>query len=508
MSENKNKHIKNNNFIKVINNERTSRIKKLTELRKNNNAFPNNFKINITSDVLYKKFNNINSILDKNLVCHIAGRIINFRIMGKASFIKIKDEKGYIQIYLSADSLSLKEYKKIIHQYDLGDIIGIIGNVFKTKTGILSIYSNKCYLLTKSIRPLPNKFHGLKNQEIKYRKRYLDLIVNDKSKKIFEQRSKIIFTIRNFMNKMNFIEVETPMMQIIPGGATARPFITHHNTFNRNMYLRIAPELYLKRLIIGGFNKIFEINRNFRNEGISTQHNPEFTMMELYIAYANYNDLIIFFEKMLLYIGQKILKSNQLFFNNNEFNLSKPFNKLTMKESIIYYYPNINYRDLNNFNKLIDISNMLKVKINYNWSIGKIISSIFEEKIINKLITPTFITEYPTEISPLARRNELDISITDRFEFFVCGMEIANGFSELNDPEDQKIRFKQQMILKNEDNNNTQHHFYDKDYIEALEHGLPPTAGLGIGIDRLVMLFTNSQSIRDVILFPTLRPNE
>ncbi|QJC29497.1 lysine--tRNA ligase [Enterobacteriaceae endosymbiont of Plateumaris pusilla] len=507
MSEKKNKNFKKNDFIKIINNERESRIKKLIELRKNNNAFPNNFKVNITSDVLYKRFNNLNSILDKNLIYHIAGRIINFRIMGKASFIKIKDETGYIQIYLSADSLSIKKYKKIIYQCDLGDIIGVIGNIFKTKTGVLSIYTKKCYLLTKSIRPLPNKFHGLKNQEVKYRKRYLDLIVNNESKKIFEKRSKIIFTIRNFMNEMNFIEVETPMMQIIPGGATARPFITHHNTFKRNMYLRIAPELYLKRLIIGGFNKIFEINRNFRNEGISTQHNPEFTMMELYIAYANYNDLIILLEKMLFHIGQKILNSNKLFFNNNEFDLSKPFNKLTMKESIVYYYPSINYKDLNDFNKLINISNMLKVKINYNWSIGKIISSIFEEKIINKLIIPTFITEYPTEISPLARRNELDTSLTDRFEFFVNGMEIANGFSELNDPEDQKIRFKQQMLLKNEEDS-TQHNFYDKDYIEALEYGLPPTAGLGIGIDRLIMLFTNSQSIRDVILFPTLRPTE
>ncbi|QJC28156.1 lysine--tRNA ligase [Enterobacteriaceae endosymbiont of Plateumaris braccata] len=496
---------KKNIYIKIINNEREARIKKLIKLRKNNNAFPNNFKINVTSDILYKKYNNINSILDKKLVFYIAGRIINFRIMGKASFIKIKDETGYIQIYLSTDSLSIKKYQNIIKQLDLGDIIGIIGNIFKTKTGVLSIYSNKCYLLTKSIRPLPNKFHGLNNQEIKYRKRYLDLIVNDKSKKIFEIRSKIIFIIRNFMNKKNFIEVETPIMQIIPGGATAKPFITHHNTLNCDMYLRIAPELYLKRLIIGGFNKIFEINRNFRNEGISTQHNPEFTMMELYIAYANYTDLMIFFEKMLFYIGKKILNSNKLLFNNNEFDLSKPFNKLTMKESIVYHYPNIDYNHLNNFNKLIEISNMLKVKINYNWSIGKIISSIFEEKIINKLISPTFITEYPTEISPLARRNELDESITDRFEFFICGMEIANGFSELNDPEDQKIRFEQQMIRKNEEDN-IQDQFYDKDYIEALEYGLPPTAGLGIGIDRLVMLFTNSTSIKDVILFPTLRP--
>ncbi|QJC29054.1 lysine--tRNA ligase [Enterobacteriaceae endosymbiont of Plateumaris rustica] len=499
MSQNK------NIYIKTINNERKSRIEKLIKLRKNNDAFPNNFKINITSDILYKKYNNIDSILDKNLIFHIAGRIINFRNMGKASFIKIKDGKGYIQIYLSIDSLSVKQYKKIINQFDLGDIIGITGNIFKTKTGVLSIYSNKCYLLTKSIRSLPNKFHGLNDQEIKYRKRYLDLIVNDKSKKIFEIRSKIIFIIRNFMNKMDFIEVETPMMQIIPGGATAKPFITYHNTFNRNMYLRIAPELYLKRLIIGGFNKIFEINRNFRNEGISTQHNPEFTMMELYIAYADYTDLMIFFEKILLHISKKILNSNKLFFHNNEFDFSKPFSKLTMKESITYYYPQIDYNDLNNFNKLIDISHMLKVKINYNWSIGKIISSIFEEKIINKLILPTFITEYPTEVSPLARRNKLDTSITDRFEFFICGMEIANGFSELNDPEDQKIRFEQQMIFKNEDNN-TQHYFYDKDYVEALEYGLPPTAGLGIGIDRLIMLFTNSSSIKDVILFPTLRP--
>ncbi|QJC38122.1 lysine--tRNA ligase [Enterobacteriaceae endosymbiont of Donacia marginata] len=504
MSKNKKKF--NKNINNITNNEITFRHKKLTELRKNENiVFPNNFKINISLCDIYKKYNDKNIFLEKKLF-NIAGRIVNLRIMGKASFINIQDYTGQIQIYISQNGVSQKIYKIFLKKYDLGDIIGIIGYIFKTKTNILSIFCQKIYLLTKAIRPLPDKYHGLQDKEIKYRKRYLDLIVNKKTRYIFKKRSQIILNIRNFMNKQDFIEVETPMMHNIPGGALARPFITHHNTYNKNIYLRIAPELYLKRLIIGGFNKIFEINRNFRNEGISTQHNPEFTMMELYITYSNYKDLMIFFEKLLKKIFKITFKNNLLKYNNYIFDLNKKFNKLTMKESIIYFYPNFSLENLKNNKELIKTANLLNVKINKHWSQGKIIFEIFEKKIIDKIIEPTFITEYPIEISPLSRNNDLNPLFTDRFEFFICGMEIANGFSELNDPEEQEKRFKEQQNFKNIDNNkNIYENFYDKDYIEALEHGLPPTAGLGIGIDRLVMLFTDTKSIKDVILFPMLR---
>ncbi|QJC37308.1 lysine--tRNA ligase [Enterobacteriaceae endosymbiont of Donacia thalassina] len=497
MSENK-KNI-NNNEIKF-------RHKKLAELRENNNiTFPNNFKINISLNEIYEKYNYETNFLNKKIF-HIAGRIVNLRIMGKASFINIQDYTRKIQIYISQNGVSLKEYKKFLDTYDLGDIIGVVGYIFKTKTNILSIFCQKIFLLTKSIRPLPDKYHGLQNKEIKYRKRYLDLIVNKKTRYIFQKRTQIIFNIRNFMNKQGFIEVETPMIHNIPGGALARPFVTYHNTYNKNMYLRIAPELYLKRLIIGGFNKIFEINKNFRNEGISTQHNPEFTMMELYITYSDYKDLMILFEKLFKKIYKIIFKNYLLKYNNYTFDLNKKFNKLTMKESIIYFYPNFSLENLEDNKELIQIANLLNVEINKNWSKGKIISEIFEEKITKKIIEPTFITEYPIEISPLSRNNDINTSITDRFEFFICGMEIANGFSELNDPEEQKKRFKEQQNIKNIDNNkNIYENFYDQEYIDALEHGLPPTAGLGIGIDRLIMLFTNTKSIRDVILFPMLR---
>ncbi|QJC31881.1 lysine--tRNA ligase [Enterobacteriaceae endosymbiont of Donacia tomentosa] len=489
----------------MCNNEIKFRREKLIILKKNSVAFPNNFKVNITINILYEKYNNI-KMFDKNFLFNIAGRIVNLRIMGKASFINIQDHTGKIQIYLSQDSLSIKMYKKFLEKYDLGDIIGVIGYVFKTKTKILSIYCKEIFLLTKTIRPLPNEYYGLKNQEIKYRKRYLDLIINKKTLETFKIRSKIILNIRSTMNKMDFIEVETPMMHSIPGGALAKPFITYHNKYNMNMYLRIAPELYLKRLIIGGFNKIFEINRNFRNEGISTQHNPEFTMMELYIAYADYKDLMLLFENLFKNIYKKVFNKTILNYNGHVFNLEDNFHKFTMKESITYFYPKINLNSLENSDELFKIANTLEVKVKNNWSNEKIIVSIFEEKISNKIIMPTFITEYPIEISPLARRNNLNPLLADRFEFFICGMEIANGFSELNDPIDQKERLKKQNKAKKSNKNKNYENLYDKDYIEALEYGLPPTAGLGIGIDRLIMLFTNSKSIRDVILFPTLKP--
>ncbi|QJC30386.1 lysine--tRNA ligase [Enterobacteriaceae endosymbiont of Neohaemonia nigricornis] len=486
------------------------RINKLKNIKHyNNNIYPNNFKINITTHKLYESYHNISVqlLLQIKKIFYIAGRIINLRIMGKATFIQMQDHYGTIQIYISKNNIKNIKYSEFINQIDLGDIIGVVGTVFKTKIGTLSISCQEFFLLTKSLRPLPDKYYGLHNQEIKYRKRYLDLIINIKSKKIFETRSKIIAYIRFFMNKMDFIEVETPMMQNIPGGANARPFITHHNTYNIDMYLRIAPELYLKRLIIGGFHKVFEINKNFRNEGISTQHNPEFTMMELYIAYSDYKELILFLIQLLQKINFHIFNNYILTYDNYKFDLNKPFQILTMRESIIFYYPDIKLSKLNNLNQIQKIAKKLNVIINKQWSIGEIIVAIFETKIIHKLIYPTFITEYPVEISPLARKNNINSDVVDRFEFFVCGMEIANGFSELNDPKEQKTRFEKQKIT-NTANKNTNNSTIDHEYIEALEYGLPPTAGLGIGIDRLIMLFTNSKSIRDVILFPMLRPLE
>ena len=354
------------------------------------------------------------------------------------------------------------------------------------------------------MRPLPDKFHGLSDQETRYRQRYLDLIANDESRNTFIARSKILAEVRNFMVARSFMEVETPMMQVIPGGATARPFVTHHNALDIDMYLRIAPELYLKRLVVGGFERVFEINRNFRNEGLSPRHNPEFTMMELYMAYADYRDLIILTEDLFRTLAQKVLGQTVVQYGEQEFDFGQPFTKLTMKEAICKYRPETNVADLDDMGKAVAIAQSIGIKIEKSWGLGRIQCEIFEEVAESHLIQPTFITEYPAEVSPLARRNDDNPFITDRFEFFIGGREIGNGFSELNDAEDQAERFAEQVRQKDEGDDEAM--FYDEDYITALEHGLPPTAGLGIGIDRMVMLFTNSHTIRDVILFPALRP--
>lgn len=481
-----------------INNETKIRKKKLRVLKKNSFVFLEKFYTNFSSKKLYKKFFNKNNQELKNFHhdISIAGRIINFRIMGKASFVTIQDIEGSFQLYITSNKISSEEYEKNFKKWDIGDIIGVTGKIFRTKTGTLSIFCHKIQLLTKSLRSLPNKFHGIKNQEIRYRKRYLDLITSEKSRNIFNMRSKIIFEIRNFMIKNKFLEVETPILQTIPGGASARPFVTYHNTLNLDMYLRVSPELYLKKLIVGGFKKIFELNKNFRNEGISSFHNPEFTMMELYIAYSKYEDLIKLLQDLFYTLSKKILKSSILHYKNNKFDLKKPFTILTMKEAILKYHPKIHPADLNNNKKLYTLASKYGIKIDNNRKIGYLLTKIFEKTVESNLIQPTCITEYPVEVSPLARRNKENREIVDRFEFFISGFEIANGFSELNDAEDQLNRFLQQDKNKK----------YDRDYIEALEYGLPPTSGLGIGIDRIVMLFTNSKSIRDVILFPFYRP--
>ncbi|HMI77102.1 MAG TPA: lysine--tRNA ligase [Buchnera sp. (in: enterobacteria)] len=471
----------------------------------NNTINTNNFKPNITSNQIYNIFDHENNqnLKIKNIKIQVAGRIIQKRIMGKSAFLTLKDSDGKIQIYVTSNNFSLNFYSHKFKKWHLGDIIGVTGHIFKTKTGELTINAIKLELITQAIRPFPNKFHGLSDPEKKYRQRYLDLISNKESINIFKMRSKILINIRNFMIDNNFLEVETPMMQNIPGGASARPFITYHNSLNINLYLRISPELYLKRLIIGGFDRIFEINRNFRNEGISTRHNPEFTMMELYMSYANYEDAMLFTEKLFKNIAKKLYHSTKICYGKYIFDFSKKFKRFTMKEAIIKFNKNINLSDLNNLENIKKIFIKLNITIKPYWKLGHLISYIFEKTVEKKLIEPTFITDYPIEISPLAKRKNTDSNIADRFELFIAGYEIGNGFSELNDPYEQKQRFDEQIIDKKE--NNEEILSYDQDYITALEYGLPPTVGLGIGIDRLVMIFTNQQSIRDVILFPTLR---
>ncbi|CAL4324160.1 Lysine--tRNA ligase [Buchnera aphidicola (Eriosoma grossulariae)] len=490
-------------------NEYHTRLNKLIEIKKNGFLFPNTFKPNYSYKDIYLKYSHMNKeeLKKINITVKIAGRIIQRRIIGKATFINLYNENEIIQIYIKSNNLlNPDNYFIYIQEWDLGDILGITGKIFKTNTGQLSINCINIELLTKSLRSLPNKFHGLIDQELRYRLRYLDLIMNQNVKNIFTTRSNIIKNIRNFMHNNHFIEVETPILQTIPGGASARPFITFHNTLNKNMYLRIAPELYLKRLIVGGFQKIFEINKNFRNEGMSTKHNPEFTMMEVYIAYADYKDMMKLIQNLLKKINHEINQNHITKYKNHIFDFSKNYEELTMKESIIKYVPNIKKEDLYDINKITKIMNKLKIKYDINWKIGKLINEIFEKYVEKNLIQPTFITEYPIEVSPLSRRNNLDKNIADRFEFFIGGYEIANGFSELNDSEDQKIRFNKQLIKQQAGDQEAM--FYDKEYITALEHGLPPTAGLGIGIDRLIMILTNQNSIRDVILFPTMKTNQ
>jgi lysyl-tRNA synthetase class 2 len=404
---------------------------------------------------------------------------------------------------VTRDELPEGFYNERFKKWDIGDIIGAVGTLFKTNVGELSIRISDIKLLTKSLRPLPEKFHGLSDQEIRYRQRYVDLITNEQARNTFKRRSQIVSYIRNFFNDIDFIEVETPMLQTIPGGATAKPFETHHNALDIGMYLRIAPELYLKRLVVGGMDKVFEINRNFRNEGLSTRHNPEFTMIEFYQAYATYHDLMDLTEQLLRGIALDVCGNTTIHYQGDDFDFSKSFDRISVFDSILQYNPTLTADDLNEDNAKKTAEN-LNIQVKDNWGLGKIQIEIFEATVEEKLMQPTFITEYPTEVSPLARRNDDNPFITDRFELFIGGREIANGFSELNDAEDQAARFKAQVAEKDAGDDEAMH--YDADYIRALEYGMPPTAGEGIGIDRLVMLFTDSPSIRDVLLFPHMRP--
>ena len=474
----------NHNEVEQIQEENrliAERRAKLSAIREKRNAFPNHFRREDYADRLQAELGDKDKeeleTLDRQ--ASIAGRIMAKR----GPFMVLQDMTGRIQVYVDKKQFP-EELADEIKTWDIGDIISATGPVHKSGKGDLYVYMKETSLLTKSLRPLPDKFHGLQDQEIRYRQRYVDLIMNESSRRTFAIRSKMISSIRNFLQQRDFVEVETPMMQVIPGGASARPFVTHHNALSMDMYLRIAPELYLKRLVVGGIERVFEINRNFRNEGLSTRHNPEFTMIEFYQAYADYKDLMDLTEAMLRNTAQEVLGTTTINYQGSEYDFGKPFTRLSVFDSVLQYNPDITAEQLSDMAQTTAIAKKLGVDV--------------------KVDQPTFITEYPTEVSPLARRNDDNPFVTDRFEFFVGGRELANGFSELNDPEDQAERFMAQVAEKEGGDDEAMH--YDADYIAALEYGLPPTAGEGIGIDRLVMLFTDAPSIRDVLLFPHMRP--
>ncbi|HEX7044473.1 MAG TPA: lysine--tRNA ligase [Burkholderiales bacterium] len=487
-----------------VNEQIAQRRAKLAELRRAGNAFPNDFRRDSLAGDLHAAHGARDAaVLDaEGIRVKVAGRMMTRRIMGKASFCHLQDMSGQIQLYLQRDTLG--ETYEAFKKWDIGDLLGAEGVLFRTRTGELSVKVDSLRLLTKALRPLPDKFHGLVDQEARYRQRYLDLIMNESTRRTFRTRIAIINYLREFLNRRGFLEVETPMMQGIPGGAAARPFTTHHHALDMPLYLRIAPELYLKRLVVGGFEKVYEINRNFRNEGLSTRHNPEFTMLEFYQAYADYRDLMDLTEEMLRGLAQEVLGTTTLVYQGETYDLAAPFERLTLSEAVRRFNPSLAPGALASRDALADYARGLGIEIKPEYGPGKILFELFEKTVEAQLRQPTFVTAFPTEVSPLARRNDADPAVADRFELFVAGREIANGFSELNDPEDQAERFRQQARAKEAGDDEAMH--YDADYIRALEYGLPPTAGEGIGIDRLVMLYTDSPSIRDVILFPHMRP--
>jgi lysyl-tRNA synthetase class 2 len=478
---------------------------KLAELRKKGPAFPNNFSRLHLAEVLAAEHEDKDpkALVEKIIAVSVAGRIMLKRVMGKACFATIQDMSGRIQLYVSVDdvgSAALEDFK----HYDIGDIVGAQGGLFKTQKGELTVRVSNIRLLTKSLRPLPEKFHGLTDQEQKYRQRHVDLIMNEDTRLVFVQRARIIQAIRDLLIARRYYEAETPMMQPIPGGASARPFVTHHNALDMQLYLRIAPELYLKRLVVGGFEKVFEINRNFRNEGMSTRHNPEFTMLEFYAAYTNHEYLMVFIEQILRTAAQAACGTEQITYQGRPLDLSKPFARLTIVDAIKKYRPDIGDDVLTDRTRIVAKLMELKIPFREKDGLGGLQLTLFENTVEAELFEPTYIVDYPAEVSPLARRSDQNPDITERFELYIAGREIANGFSELNDPEDQAERFREQVRQKDAGDHEAMH--YDADYIRALEYGLPPCGGAGIGIDRVVMLLTDSPSIRDVILFPQMRP--
>ncbi len=483
---------------------------KLAALRAGGIAFPNDFRIDALADPLQREYADRERWTGEALDAlarrvQVAGRIMAKRIMGKASFVTIKDQSGTIQLFLQAATLG--ETYDAIKAWDIGDIVGAAGVLMRTKTGELSMRAETLRLLTKSLRPLPDKWHGLSDTEARYRQRYVDLIVNDEVRSAFRTRSRIVRFIRDFLERpeYGFLEVETPMMHYIPGGATARPFVTHHNALDMKLYLRVAPELYLKRLVVGGIERVYEINRNFRNEGVSTRHNPEFTMLEFYWAYADYRDLMDLTERLLRELALDLTGSTQVGYQGQQIDFGPAFTRLPLTDAVLQRNPEMTREDCRNPEQLREHCKRLRIATKADWGWGRLLTEIFEATVEDQLVQPTFITEYPAEVSPLSRRNDADPDITDRFELFIVTRELANGFSELNDPEDQAERFQAQVAAKDAGDAEAMH--FDADYIRALEYGLPPTAGEGIGIDRLVMLFTDSASIRDVLLFPYMRPD-
>ena len=478
---------------------------KLADLREQGVAFPNAYRREALAEDLQAQFGEFDkpTLEEKGALTKVAGRVVLRRIMGKASFITIQDGSGRIQAYLRKNDLAEGLYEQF-KTWDLGDIVGVEGKLFKTNTGELSIHATDAVLLTKSLRPLPDKHKGLTDTEQRYRQRYLDLIANPDVKQVFKQRSAIVSAIRSYFLGHDYLEVETPMLQVIPGGATARPFVTHHNALDIDMYMRIAPELYLKRLVVGGFDRVFEINRNFRNEGLSTRHNPEFTMLEFYEAYTDVNGMIDHVEAVIRQASEKAHGGHTFSSGGRDYDLSKPFARISVFDSILDRNPSISAEQLSDLAQATEIAKGMGIQIKDSYGLGKVQIEIFEKTVEDTLMEPTFITMYPAEVSPLARRNNDDPFLTDRFEFFVGGRELANGFSELNDAEDQAQRFKEQVEQK--DSGDDEAMFYDEDYVTALEVGLPPTGGCGIGIDRLVMWLLDQDSIRDVILFPAMRP--
>jgi len=480
------------------------RRRKLEELREQNIAFVNNFTPANKAQELHDSYGHLNKeeLEDKKITnLSVAGRIVLKRVMGNASFVTIRDGSGDIQAYISKNNIDPDLYKNF-KSWDLGDIIGVDGNLFKTKTEELTVEAHSIVLITKSLRPMPEKHKGLADIEIKYRQRYLDLMSSPESKEIFVKRSQIVSSVRATMIEDGFLEVETPMMHSIPGGAVAKPFITQHNALDRELFLRIAPELHLKRLLVGGFEKVFEINRSFRNEGLSTRHNPEFTMLEFYAAFATFNGTIDFTKNIIQSASAAIGNNDEIEWDNDKIDLSN-FSIKTLNNLVLEHNPDLSIEDLTSLDKLTSYSKSLKVPLKKSWGAGKILLEIFEKTVENKLIQPTFVTEYPVEVSPLSRRNNENPAIADRFELFIGGKEIANGFCELNDPDDQAERFKDQVRAKADGDDEAMG--FDEDYIIALEHGMPPAVGVGVGIDRLVMMLTNQSSIRDVILFPQLK---
>ncbi len=484
------------------NEQRRLRREKLAALRAQGEAYPNDFRRDSLAADLLSAFPDAAALGDQPQRVAVAGRLVSQRLMGKVCFAHLQDMSGRIQLFCRASALPDGVYEAV-KQYDIGDIIGAHGELFYTKTGELSVRVDAIRLLTKSLRPLPEKHHGLADAEIKYRQRYLDLIMSATTRRTFRIRAEVMRGMREFLAARGFLEVETPMMHPIPGGATARPFATHHNALDMPLFLRVAPELYLKRLVVGGFERVFEINRNFRNEGVSTRHNPEFTMLEFYWAYADYRAMMDLTEDMLCSLCRATSGALRIDYQGQALDFTPPFARMTLLESILHHHPKITAQQLEQRPSLVKLAQQHHIKFTADDGIGKLQLALFEKTVEDQLIAPTFITEYPVEVSPLSRRNDSQPEISDRFELFIAGREIANGFSELNDPEDQAARFRRQLAAAAAGDDEAMH--FDADYIRALEYGMPPTAGEGIGIDRLVMLLTDSPSIRDVLLFPHMR---